>query len=701
MKLNDLSIGYKLGAGFGAILVFLMVVCVLSYTGIEGIVKNTKGLIDANNLNTTLTQVEKDHIEWVNQVTALLTDDDVNTLNVETDSHLCGFGKWLYGEERKAVELKIPSLAPILKKIEAPHEKLHKSAVTINAHYKHEEYIKAKQAEEDTFNELAKIAQTFTSSLMLAMETIIDPAKTNAEADRNIEEMVRWSEIDMEMNEGVIQPFLLLRIEVASLAQKKTDIQRSACTKQLKTVNQGITEWIEMVAGNNSLKTVAENLKIYIQSFTEVMKEYQKALQEETFALESMDKARIIYRQNTFPALNEIQMILQAIKSETQKQTTTEGALLKKANSTKWNVSIISIVAFIIGIFLAVFVAKKITVPILSAVDFAKKISGGDLTQTLDINQKDEVGVLARSMNEMSEKLRDMFTDIASGTQTLTASSTELSAISEQMSTNSEQTAEKSNNVAAAAEEMSTNMNSVAAATEQTTANIQTIVSATEEMSATINEIASNTAKGSETTSNAVEKAQEVSGKINELEKSSTEISKVTEAIADISAQTNLLALNATIEAARAGSAGKGFAVVAQEIKSLAQQTDEATREISEKISGVQTITTESVTAIESIVAVINEINDIVTSVATAIEEQSATTQEISSNVSQAAAGIQEVNENVNQTSAVAGEVTRNITEVNQRAEEMNAGSQQVNISAEELSKLAENLNEMVKRFKL
>ncbi len=330
----------------------------------------------------------------------------------------------------------------------------------------------------------------------------------------------------------------------------------------------------------------------------------------------------------------------------------------------------------------------------------AASIAQGDLTVKFDTKDRAITGVYA-NMKEMTDNLTTMFKDISSGVQTLTSSSTELSAISQQMASGAEQTSERSSSVASASEEMTASMNSVAAATEQTSTNIQMIVAAAEEMSSTIGEIAGNTAKGSQTTAIAVKRAEEVSQKVNELGKAASEISKVTETIADISAQTNLLALNATIEAARAGEAGKGFAVVAGEIKALAQQTADATSEIGSRIGDVQKTTQESVSSIKSIVEIINEINAIVTTVAAAIEEQSATTQEISSNVSQAGAGVEEVNQNVNQTSVVANEVAQDINLVSQAAGDMRSGSLQVNESAEELSRLAENLNGMISRFKL
>ena len=382
--------------------------------------------------------------------------------------------------------------------------------------------------------------------------------------------------------------------------------------------------------------------------------------------------------------------------------TQDEKDFLAAPRAIQRTILIVGIVFLIIVIFGVLWFVKGIMAQLggepAEIAGIAHGIADGDLTITFRENGRKLTGVYA-GMKEMTRNLSVMISEITSGIQTLTSSSTELSSISEQMASNAENTSDKANSVATASEEMTTNMNGVAAATEQTSSNIQMIVAAAEEMSSTISEIASNMAKGSQTTMDAVNKAEEVSKRVHALGEAATQISNVTETIADISEQTNLLALNATIEAARAGEAGKGFAVVAGEIKALAQQTAEATKEIGVRISEVQATTENSVSAIESILSVINEINSIVTSVTAAIEEQSATTQEIVNNVSQAGLGVQEVNENVNQASLVAGEVSKNIHHVSQASEEIKSGSLLLNESAVELSNLAENLNQLVARF--
>lgn len=519
------------------------------------------------------------------------------------------------------------------------------------------------------------------------MEQHLTSIMTSAENDHDIKSAFPVS--------LALRNLLLARLYVIKFMDSNNPKDSDRVNAEFKQMYKHLNE-IERVLQNPEsralLQKVTKDSRDYHDNFNDIV---QLIFERNKIISETLDRIG----PEVAAAVEEVKLDIKKVQDEI-------GPRLHASNNQAIVlILLLSVLALTSGIGIVFFITRNVLKQLgcdpSYIADVARSIAEGNLKIEFKAQGKKKIEGVYKDMEIMSKNLRKMFMDIASGTQTLTASSTELSTISEQITANSQQTAEKSNSVATAAEEMSTNMNSVAAATEQTTANIQMIVSAAEEMTATINEIANNTAKGRETTLQAVEKAREVSGKVDELGKASAQISKVTETIADISEQTNLLALNATIEAARAGDAGKGFAVVAGEIKVLAQQTAEATREIKEKISGVQTTTAESIKAIESIVLVINDINDIVATVATAIEEQSATTREISNNISQIAEGVQDVNENVNQTSAVAGEVTRDISQVNQAALEMSNGSQQVNVSAEELSKLAESLNEMVNQFKI
>jgi methyl-accepting chemotaxis protein len=136
MNWKEMNIKKKIALGFGVVLILLAAVGVLSFTGVGGIVTNAELVIDGNKLDGNLAQKEVDHLNWVGKVNDLLTDESVTALAVQTDDHKCGFGKWLYGEERKEAETLVPSLAPLLKEIEAPHRKLHESAKEINIVFK-------------------------------------------------------------------------------------------------------------------------------------------------------------------------------------------------------------------------------------------------------------------------------------------------------------------------------------------------------------------------------------------------------------------------------------------------------------------------------------------------------------------------------------------------------------------------------------
>ena len=129
---KKMTLGIRIAVGFVVVLVLMAIISFISFNGFQDVVKVIKG----NQLDGTLVQKEIDHLNWANKVNALLTDEHVTSLAVETDDHKCAFGEWLYGNESAKTVTIIPELAPLLEKIEEPHRKLHESAVDIAAAFR-------------------------------------------------------------------------------------------------------------------------------------------------------------------------------------------------------------------------------------------------------------------------------------------------------------------------------------------------------------------------------------------------------------------------------------------------------------------------------------------------------------------------------------------------------------------------------------
>ena len=257
---------------------------------------------------------------------------------------------------------------------------------------------------------------------------------------------------------------------------------------------------------------------------------------------------------------------------------------------------------------------------------------------------------------------------------------------SNQLASASGQMSLVSTDMSAVAEETATQSTTVGAAAEEVSRNLQTVAAGAEEMSASINEIAGNAVEAARVASDAVKIAGTTNETILKLGVSSAEIGQVIKLITSIAQQTNLLALNATIEAARAGESGKGFAVVANEVKELAKATTEAADDISKKIEAIQADAKGAVDAIGQITGVITQVNEIANMIASSVEEQTATTNEISHNVTEAATG--------------SAEIARNIAGVAAAAEATAKGAADSQTAALELSGMAGALKQLVGQFK-
>lgn len=353
-----------------------------------------------------------------------------------------------------------------------------------------------------------------------------------------------------------------------------------------------------------------------------------------------------------------------------------------------------------VGISLALMVARGIGRPIVSIARAMCQLTEGDTGVLIPaVARGDEVGQIARALevlkqsmidaaqvaagqcDEQQQKLRrqsmieqhiEVFEGAVSGSLAMLASAaTDMRATSRSMS--------------AAAEETRVQAATVSDAAEKASVNVLTVAAATEELSASVGEIGRQVTQSALIAAQAVEESGRTSATVQGLSAAAQKIGEVVRLISDIAGQTNLLALNATIEAARAGDAGKGFAVVASEVKSLANQTANATREIAIQVATMQAATAEVVQAIDGISRTIKAVNGIAAVIARSVEEQGSATLQIARNVVEAAEG--------------TGQVSFTMGEVNQAAAQTGVAANDVLASAEKLGGQAEMLRTDVDSF--
>ncbi len=349
--------------------------------------------------------------------------------------------------------------------------------------------------------------------------------------------------------------------------------------------------------------------------------------------------------------------------------------------------AVLSLAALLIGAVASyLLVSRSINRPLADVVKGLDALAAGDTSVEVRVHANDEIGAVATSfvsfkeslvrsqeleaeqqrLKEQTERERkemlasmadDFDANVGGIVETVSAAAAELQATAEAMSNIAETTSSQAIAVASASEEAST--------------NVQTVASSAEEMSASIGVINDRVAEASEASKHAVSEVSRTSEQITALAVTAERIGEVLSLISGIAEQTNLLALNATIESARAGEAGKGFAVVANEVKALANQTANATGDISLQIQEIQSATSEAVASMENVNQVIGNLDKISATIASGMDEQGAATQEIARSVQEAATGTQQVNENISGVTRGSQEAGSAATQVSGRATEL------------------------------
>ncbi|MFQ2045330.1 methyl-accepting chemotaxis protein [Aeromonas veronii] len=518
------------------------------------------------------------------------------------------------------------------------------------------------------FGNMNDVAIRFTDSILPAVN------RTSAIGD-SLGELRRY-----ELGYFVVAAEPLKRAEYRNIASQ----QLNSIAQQL--IAHDKTIWPEDVAERRTFDTVKSDWDRYVALHQRV-----KQLQDS----DQLAEAQRIFLEEGVPLYTALsKSVASLIQINHGYASESRSDIVDSYQSANLSVTIALVLGLILVVVLSVVLTRQIRDPLIMLARQAQRIANGDLGQG-ELQQwirdsrfnRDELGQLGSAINRMQGSLSDLVSEIAGSVSQLSSAVEEVSAISSQSASGMAIQQNEVSQVATAMNEMQSTVNEVAR-------NTTDAMSAAKDASRT-------SAAGSEVVRSSITSIEEVSVKIEQagivvqqLEADSANISVVLDVIRDIAGQTNLLALNAAIEAARAGEQGRGFAVVADEVRSLAQRTQDSTAEISKMIELLQSraaeagnamqlsrhqmqesvgLARDAGTSIETINGAVVRITDMNTLIATATEEQNAVTEELN----------------------------RSIVNIHNAADENAQGAHQIAQACVELSKLANTLHHMTQRFTL
>lgn len=374
------------------------------------------------------------------------------------------------------------------------------------------------------------------------------------------------------------------------------------------------------------------------------------------------------------------------------------------------------IISLILGIGAALFITRMIAKPLRLVTNRIDEISKGNLSiPSIELNSKDEIGVLAKSVNEMKNSLHKIVTEVVNVSGFVNKQSDELTVSSEEVKQGSQQIATTMHELAYGAEEQANSASESARAVEDVNVQIKQADLAGKNLKAASDEVLVKAHEGRKLMNESVHQIEKISqivtesmDKVVKLDMKNDNIYQLVHVIQDVAAQTNLLALNAAIEAARAGEFGKGFAVVADEVRKLAEQVSNSVQDITHITQDIQNDSKLVVETLQNGVIqseignkqikttgeTFHTISDLVQMMVQQIDQVSANLDQIQQGSEQLSAFSEEI-------SAVTEQSAAGVQEASASAEQQVASMETIAQSSESLKALSAQLESLVKHFKV